>query len=185
MSRVLCCLLLAFVLFALGQEQTSTAIPLRLLVLNSAEESARVRAELGKGADFALLAREKSVDATSLDAACWAKSILSHCAKSSETPCALAPGQISPVFRLPSGFAIVKVLTPDELAGIAESQCARQAAIRAEGSIRFDVNVAGFIEAGAALLNYAKPDQWNADLSLSCALRRESFADLKARAISE
>jgi parvulin-like peptidyl-prolyl isomerase len=66
MSRVLFCLL-ALVLFARGQEQTSTAIPLRLLVLNSAEESARVRAEIEKGADFAVLAHEKSVDATSLD----------------------------------------------------------------------------------------------------------------------
>src|SRR5215468_5547992 len=66
MSRVLFCLL-ALVLFAPGQEQTSTAIPLRILVLNSAEEAARVRAELEKGADFGVLAREKSVDATSLD----------------------------------------------------------------------------------------------------------------------
>jgi len=42
----------------------------------------------------------------------------------------LAPGQISPVFQIPSGFAIVKVLAADELAGIAESQRARQAAMR-------------------------------------------------------
>ena len=86
------------------------------------------------------------------------------------------------MFRIPSGFAIVKVLAPDELAGIAESQRARQAAIRAEGSIRFDVNVGGFSEAAAALSNYAKPANWNADPSLSCAMRQQSFADLKARA---
>ena len=45
MSRLLVCLL-ALVLFAPGQEQSSTAVPLRILVLNSAEESARIRAEL-------------------------------------------------------------------------------------------------------------------------------------------
>src|ERR1017187_1723683 len=67
MSRVLFCVLLALVVFAPGQLRTSTAIPLRILVLNSAEESARVRAQLENGADFAVLAREKSVDATSLD----------------------------------------------------------------------------------------------------------------------
>src|SRR4029077_13505088 len=67
MSRVLVCLLLALVVFAPGQVQTSTAIPLRILVLNSAEEAARVRVELEKGADFGVLARQKSVDATSLD----------------------------------------------------------------------------------------------------------------------
>jgi hypothetical protein len=62
MPRVLFCLLLALVLFAPGQEQTSTVIPLRILVLNSAEESARVRAGAdvrgvdGGGAEVAHLA---------------------------------------------------------------------------------------------------------------------------------
>jgi tetratricopeptide (TPR) repeat protein len=181
MSRGLFCLL-ALVVFAPGQEQTSNAIPLRLLVLNSAEEAARVRAELEKGVDFAVLAREKSVDATSLDGGLLGKvdpSTLREEIRSALR--GLAAGQISPVFRIPSGFAIVKVLTSDELTGITESQRSRQAAIRAEGSIRFDVNVSGFNEAGAALLNYAKPANWNADPRLSCAMRQQSFADLKAR----
>ena len=181
MSRVLFCLL-ALVLFARGQEQTSTAIPLRLLVLNSAEEAARVRVELEKGADFAVLAREKSVDATSLDGGLLGKVDPSTLREEIRTALrGLATGQISPVFRIPSGFAIVKVLAPDELAGIAESQRARQAALRAESSIRFDVNLSGFTEAAAALANFAKPANWNTDLKLSCAMRQQSFADLKAR----
>jgi tetratricopeptide (TPR) repeat protein len=184
MSRVLLCLLLALVVFALAQEQSSTAIPLRILVLNSAEELARVRAEIEKGADFAVLAREKSVDATSLDGGLLGKVDPSTLREEIRTAVrGLAPGQISPVFRLPSGFAIVKVLAPDELAGITESQRARQAAIRAEGSIRFDVNLSGFTEAAGALANFAKPANWNTDLKLSCSLRQQSFADLKARAI--
>ena len=156
MSRVLFCLM-ALVLFAPGQEQTSSAIPLRLLVLNSAEEAARVRVELEKGADFAVLAREKSVDATSLDGGMLGNVDPSTLREEIRTALqGLAPGQISPVFRLPPGFAIVKVLAPDELAGIAESQRARQAALRAESSIRFDVNLSGFTEAAAALANFAK-----------------------------
>src|SRR5215472_7824903 len=171
MSRWLFCLL-ALVLFAPGQELTSNAIPLRLLVLNSAEEAARVRVELEKGADFAVLAREKSVDATSLDGGLLGK--VDPAALREEIRTALrglAPGHISPVFRIPSGFAIVKVLAPDEFAGIAESQRARQAAIRAEGSIRFDVNLSGFTEAAGALASYAKPANWFSDLKLSCSLR--------------
>src|SRR5215471_16467864 len=181
MSRVLFCLV-ALVLFAPGQEQTSTAVPLRLLVLNSAEEAARVRAELEKGADFAVLAREKSVDATSLDGGLLGKVDPSTLRAEIRTALrGLAPGQMSPVFRIPSGFAVVKVLAADEFAGIAESQRARQAAIRAEGSIRFDVNLSGFTEAAAALADFAKPANWNTDLKLSCTLRQQSFADLKAR----
>src|ERR1017187_7331800 len=184
MYRVIFCLLLALVVFALAHEQTSTAIPLRILVLNSAEELTRVRTEIEKGADFAVLAREKSVDATSLDGGLLGKVDPSTLREEIRAALrGLAPGQISPVFRLPSGFAIVKVLAPDELAGIAESQRSRQAAIRAEGSIRFDVNLSGFTEAAGALANFAKPANWNTDLKLSCSLRQQSFADLKARAI--
>ena len=109
MSRVLFCLI-ALVLFAPGQEQTS-AIPLRILVLNSAEEAARVRTELERGADFAVLAREKSVDATSLDGGLLGKVDPSTLREELRTAVrGLAPGQLSPVFRIPSGFAIVKVL---------------------------------------------------------------------------
>ena len=113
-SRVLFCLLLALVVFAVGQERTSTAIPLRILVLNSAGEMARVRAEIEKGADFAVLAREKSVDATSLDGGMLGNVDPSTLREEIRTAVrGLAPGQISPVFRLPSGFAIVKVLPPE------------------------------------------------------------------------
>jgi tetratricopeptide (TPR) repeat protein len=182
MPRVLFCLL-ALVLFAPGQEQNSNAIPLRILVLNSADEAARVRAELEKGADFGVLAREKSVDATSLDGGLMGKVDPSTLRAEIRTAVrGLAPGQLSPVFRIPSGFAVVKVLLPNELAGIVESQQARQAAIRAEGSIRFDLNLSGFSEAAAALASYAKPANWNTDLRLACAMRQQSFADLKARA---
>src|SRR6478609_9611020 len=170
MSRVLFCLV-AVVLFASGQELTSTAIPLRILVLNSVEEAARVRAELEKGADFGVLARQKSVDATSLDGGLLGKVDPASLREEIRTAVrGLTPGQLSPVFRMPSGFAIVKVLAGDELVGIAESQRARQAAIRAEGSIRFDVNLSGFSEAAAALANFAKPANWNTDLRLSCAM---------------
>jgi tetratricopeptide (TPR) repeat protein len=182
MSRVLFCLL-SLGLFALGQQPISTAVPLRILVLNSAEEAARVRAELVKGTDFAVLARQKSVDATSLDGGLLGKvepSTLREEIRSAVR--GLAPGQISPVFRLPSGFAIVKMLQPDEFAGIEESQRARQAALRAEGSIRFDLNLSGFSEAASALANYPKPANWRTDLKLACSLRRQSLAELKARA---
>src|SRR3954466_14183839 len=137
MPRLLFYLLLALVVLASGQELTSTGIPLRLLVLNSAEEAARARVELEKGADFAVLARQKSVDATSLDGGLLGKVDPSTLRQEIRTALrGLAPGRLSPVFQIPSGFAFVKVLAPGEFAGIAESQRARQAAISAEGSIR-------------------------------------------------
>ncbi len=152
-------------------------------MLNSAEEAARARAELEKGADFAVLARQKSVDATSLDGGLLGKVDPATLRQEIRTALRrLATGQISPVFRMPSGFAVVKVLSPDEFVGIAEFQRARQAAILAESSIRYTVNLSGFSEAAAALADFAKPANWNTDLRLSCTMRQQSFVDLKARA---
>lgn len=182
MSRVLLGLLLALVVFAPGQVPGSGTVPVRILVMNSAEELGRVRAEIEKGVDFAVRAREKSVDATSLDGGLLGE--VDPATLRSEIRTALqglGPGQISPVFRLSSGFAIVKVLGRDEVAGIAETQRARQAAIRAEGNIRFDVNLSGFSEAAAALANFSKPANWNTDMKMSCSLRQQSLGDLKAR----
>src|SRR5258708_6361067 len=48
-------------------EQQAAAVLLRLIVVNSASEAESLLAQLKAGADFAVLAREKSVDATSID----------------------------------------------------------------------------------------------------------------------
>src|SRR5438046_10359063 len=104
-SRVLFCLL-AVALFVPGQDLTSSAIPVRILVLNSAEEAARVRVELEKGADFAVLARQKSVDATSRDGGLLGKVDPSTLREECRTaPKGLAPGQLSPVVLSPSAVA--------------------------------------------------------------------------------
>ena len=127
MSRTIFCLLLALVVFAPGQELTSTAIPLRLLVLNSAEEAARVRVELEKGADFAVLARQKSVDATSLDGGLPGKVAPSTLREEVRTaPRGLAPGQISQVFRIPISGSSPPPRHPDRR-GIASASARRAA----------------------------------------------------------
>src|SRR3982750_579406 len=103
MSRALFCLLFALVVHAPGQDLASTAIPLRILVLNSAEEAGRARVELEKGADFAVLARQKSVDATSLDGGLLGAVDPSTLREEIRTAVrGLGAGQLSPVFKLPS-----------------------------------------------------------------------------------
>ncbi len=169
-------------MFAPGQDD-SGAVALRLIVLNSADEAAKIHSELEKGADFAVLAREKSVDATAVDGGMLGKVDPSTLREEMRTAIrGLAPGQISPVFRLPSGFAIAKVLPPGEVTAVDDARRARQAAIRAEGSIRFDLNISGLNESEAALNDFAKPAGWNLDLNQACALRRQSLDDLTQRA---
>jgi len=180
MARLLFCFLIA-AFFAPGQDQTD--VPLRLIVVNSAAEADRLRAQLQNGADFAVLAREKSIDATSIDGGLLGTVDPSTLREEMRLAIrGLGPGQISAVFRIPSGFAIAKHLTPDELTSLDDSKRARQAAIRAESGIRFDLNISGLNEAESALVNFHKPADWNLDLANTCAVRKQSLADISARA---
>jgi hypothetical protein len=179
MSRALICLFAA-VLFATGED---TSVPLRILVVNSAAEAAALRQQLESGADFAVLAREKSIDATSADGGLLGTVDPSTLREEIRNAIrGLAPGQISPVITLPSGFAIVKLLPSGELPELDAAQRARQAALRAEGSIRFDFDISGLNEAEAALANFPRPAGWNLDPAQMCAMRTRSLADVTARA---
>ncbi len=184
MSRVFLWIFVAAVL-ALSQDPPAASIPLRLIVVNSAAEAGQLRQQLQKGADFAVLAREKSVDATSVDGGLLGKVDPSTLRAELRTAIqGLGPGGVSPVFRLPSGFAIVKVLPASEISGLEEAQRARSFAVSAEGSIRFDFDISGLNEAESALANFPKPPGWNLDLRQACAMRQQSYAAVKERAES-
>src|SRR5579871_2768800 len=134
MSRVFSWLFVV-ALLALGQDPPQPAVPLRLLVVNSAAEAETILKQLQKGADFAVLAREKSVDPTSVDGGLLGKvdpaTLRAELRNAIE---ALRPGQMSAVIRLPTGFAIVKMLPETELTGMEDAKRARQFAVSAEGS---------------------------------------------------
>jgi tetratricopeptide (TPR) repeat protein len=178
MSRALICLF-AIALFA-GDD---VRVPLRILVVQSETEASALHQQLEHGADFAVLAREKSIDATSADGGLLGAVDPAGLREEIRTAVhGLAPGQLSPVFRLPTGYAIVKVLRASELSDLDAADRARQAALRAEGSIRFDFDISGLNEAEAALAGFAKPSDWNLDPTKMCAMRTQSLADVTARA---
>lgn len=158
-------------------------VPLRILVVNSAAEASALHERLAHGADFAVLAREKSTDATAVDGGLLGAVDPASLREEIRTAIrGVAPGAVSAVFRLPTGYAIVKVLPPGELAELDAAQRARQTALRAEGSVRFDFDISGLNEAEAALANFPKPAGWNLDPARMCDARTESLADLTARA---
>jgi len=157
-------------------------VPLRLIVVNSAVEADKLQEQLKNGADFAVLAREKSTDPTSIDGGLLGNvdpATLRAEIRDAVKP--LAPGDASAVFKLPSGFAIVKRLPPGEIAELEVAQAARRTALSAEGSIRFDFDISGLNEAEAALVGIPKPADWYRDLNTACSARRESYSGAQAR----
>ena len=174
---------LAIAFLAFSQGVPPAALPLRLIVVNSESDAAKILEQLRAGADFAVLAREKSVDATSEDGGLLGK--VDPSTLRAELRAALhglGPGQLSAVFRIPSGYAILKVLPESELAGIEGAARARQTAVRAEGSIHFDFDISGLNETEAALANFPKPAGWNLDLAQACSFRQQSLAAVAERA---
>jgi cytochrome oxidase Cu insertion factor (SCO1/SenC/PrrC family)/tetratricopeptide (TPR) repeat protein len=174
---------LLVLVLAFSQDASPPGVALRLIVVNSAAEAAAIHQQLEKGADFAVLAREKSIDATSVDGGLMGAvdpSILREELRAAIR--GLAPGKISVVFQLPSGFAIAKVLAESELVNLATVERARRFAVSVEGNIRFVFDISGLNEAESALASYPKPPGWNLDLAQACAMRQQSFAAVADRA---
>ena len=155
----------------------ANAIPVRLIVLNSAEDAQAVLDRLKAGDDFGVLAREKSVDATAVDGGLLGK--IDPSTLRSELRDALRglqPGQLSKIVRIPSGYAVLKVPAETETADIENTDRARQAAILAQGSVRYDLQVAGLAEAQSALLQLPRADDWGQDLHEVCEGHRQSLS---------
>lgn len=155
------------------------AIPVRLIVLNSAGDAQAVLNRLNAGDDFAVLAREQSVDPTATDGGFLGRvDPTSLRAELRDALRGVPPGQLSKIVRIPSGYAVLKVLTDTETADLANASRARQAAIRAAGSIRLAPIVGGQDEAMSLLFQRAHPESWGQDLQGVCDAYRQSPLDL-------
>src|SRR5450432_921146 len=165
-----------------GQDADPGTIPLRLIVVNSAVDAGKILEQLESGADFGVLAREKSVDATSVDGG-FLGSVdpTTLRAELRDALRDLQPGRISRVFKLPSGFAILKVLPRGEVSDLENTERARRFAVSAEGSVQFDFDISGLNETQAALAAFPKPDDWYLDLAGACGFRKQSLTALKER----
>jgi len=151
------------------------AIPVRLTVVNSAEDAQSILDRLKAGVDFAVLAREQSVDPTSAGGGFLGKiDPASLRDELRDGLRAVPPGQLSSIVKLPTGYAILQVLTDSQAADLGSADRALQSAIRAEGSIRLAPLVGGQEEAMSRLFQRVMPEGWGQDLHAVCAAYRQS-----------
>ena len=153
----------------------ANAIPVRLIVVNSAQDAQAILDRLQAGAGFAVLAREVSVDPTSAEGGFLGKiDPASLRAELRDALNAVQPGQLSKIVKLPSGYAILQVLTEADAADLGKADRALQAAIRKEGTIRLAPLVGGQDEALSRLYQHAMPQTWSQDLHAICTAYRQS-----------
>lgn len=166
---------------------SSNAVPVRIIVVESESDAQRILKRLQGGGDFAAIAKEKSTDVTAPDGG--SMGIVDPASLRSELRNAinsLAPGQISGIIRLPSGYAILQVMSSVSVPASAASSSnasgssvpTQSLPLTAKGSIRYLANVGGKGEADLAFRSYPKPDGWSQDLRALCQIRKDSFASV-------
>ena len=152
-------------------------VALQVIVVNTPEQANQVLQRLKAGYDFATLAREESIDPTADSGGFMGR--MDPAALRPELREALkgvGPGQISAVTRIPSGFAILKVIPEGEAAEIENAPKARLQAMSAAGSVLYSLGLSGFAEAEDALVRFPKVQGWDRDSVLGCQMRTQSLA---------
>ena len=171
-------ILIAFVAW-LAQAGAGHHATVRIIVVGSADEAERVAGLLANGADFAVLARSLSTDPSAASGGLLGRVDVS--ALRPELRAALdglVPGTVSPVARIPTGFAVLMVV-PD----VAERPVGAPApgqlnqGIVATGGVKYMLSVDGLGEMIAALQAFPKPDDWNQDPRSICQTRQDAVAD--------
>jgi tetratricopeptide (TPR) repeat protein len=160
----------------------SDGIPLRIIVVGNAMDAQDVWEKLQRGADFAVLAKEKSIDATA-DAGGFMGTIDPATLRPElrDGLKGLTPGQITAVLHIPSGYAVLKILSVNSISEMQSANRDRLAAVNATSNIRYTPNVSGIGEAESALFRSEKPSGWSQDLRLICETRKQTWGNAVRR----
>jgi len=160
-----------------GAQGSSKEVTLRVIVVRTPEQASEVLEKLKAGYDFATLAKEKSIDPTADSGGFMGR--MDPARLRPELRDALqgvAPGQLSAVTRIPSGYAILKVIPQSEAEKRENPPMARLAALLAYGSVLYSLDISGLVEAEEALLRFPKVAGWERDPLLTCQTRTQSLA---------
>ncbi len=153
---------------------TSDEVTLRLIVVSTDEQATQVAARLKDGENFALLARAVSIDPSSSQGGLIGKiSVASLRPELRAALAGLAPGQLSPIVRLPTGFAVLEIL-PDGAAA-ARANPNGYPALDATGAVKYALDAGGLAEVETSLDRFPLPDRWNEDPKTICAVRTQAY----------
>ena len=144
-----------------------------LIVVRTPEEAAAVLGQLKAGMDFAVVAKERSIEKTAKDGGLLGEEELAELTPAERDALrGLRAGGIAGPIRVTDGYALLTVFSerpPTE--DLNEKQ------IREMGRaapVRQTINVAGMSEEDSVFEQFAKPANWQEDLRVPCEVRKES-----------
>ena len=159
-----------------AQSTPSDEVTLRVIVVDSAEEAQRIVSRLNAGEDFIAMAQAESIDPTGGAGGLLGKVTLSTLpVVLKDALVGVAPGQLTPVVQIPTGFAILKVVDDTDPTNI-NMNAVNPASLATAANVKYVIDVSGLVEAEAILQAFPKPAAWNQDPGAICQARRQSLA---------
>jgi hypothetical protein len=161
--------------------QVSTAadaeITFRIIVVSSPERAEQLVARVKQGEDFARLAATESLDPSAARGGLVGPMSLSELREELRDALRnLAPGAVTGVLTIPTGYALVQRI---DLSAAASARGAEVFALTAAGGVRAAISVDGVIEVQTALNSLEKPADWNEDPRLICQYRQQAIDRMK------
>ena len=159
-----------------AQVTPSDEVTLRVIVVDSEDKAASIATRLSGGADFIALAHAESIDPTANTGGLLGKLTVSALPPVlKDALVGVAPGQLSPVVRIPTGFAILKVVDETDPVNI-NMNGSTPASLATRASVKYVIDVSGLLEAEAILQAFPKANDWNQSPTAICQARRQSLA---------
>ena len=168
---------------AAPQGPGSTATQVCIIVTASEPEARKVLERLNHGEDFGTLAKSHSIDPSASDGGCIRSTLKPDDLRRElrEALKTVAAGHVSGIVRIPSGYAILKLLphSPDKDLPPPDKAPARPTklqAIASAGTVRLTYDYGGFNSALQVVKKNDKPPGWDRDLSQACEVRVQTVA---------
>jgi tetratricopeptide (TPR) repeat protein len=176
-AAVICGTGLLFLVGSPAQDASTNQMGVRMIIVYSAGEAEKILERLKSGLEFAVLAREESVDPTAVNGGLLSSSdIATLQPELRDALKGLKPGQLSHIIQIPLGFAILKFLSQSDTADLEQADRARKAAWKALGNVRLPADVDGWSEALSALVRLPRTNGWDQDLQAICESYNQSFS---------
>ncbi len=168
-------LLCIFFLPRTARSQAPQVLPLRIIVVPSAEQAQAILNRLQKGEDFATVARQASIDPTANQGGyVGAVDPSSLRVELRDALKGVAAGELTAIVRIPAGYAILKVLKDAVGAEPGSANPTRILPLAGPGSVRLTADISGYGQALAAILaTKPKTDSWEMDLRQVCEVREQ------------
>ncbi|HXE35975.1 MAG TPA: FG-GAP-like repeat-containing protein [Verrucomicrobiae bacterium] len=162
-----------------AQEKSSGQLTLQVIVVDSPDKARQILDRLRNGEDFAAVARKESIDPSATEGGYLGLIDLSTLRPELRDALkGIELGRMTGVIAVPSGYVILKVLSPSQPAGgqgMGPGQN-RDSPLAGKGAIRYPADVAGQVIADMLFQKFPKPANWGQVLPAICNIRKQSLA---------